>query len=70
MNPTTGLDVLRAVASDPAGMVGEELLHELGFDGTEAAIAVAETPGWIERDSDDVLHVTAEGADALGSPGG
>jgi hypothetical protein len=35
------LDVHRLVAADPHGMVGEELLHELGFDGTEAAIAAS-----------------------------
>ena len=59
--------MLRLVAADPHGMVGEELLHELGFDGTEAAIAWASSQGWIASDVDDVYRVTTLGQEALDS---
>ncbi len=59
--------MLRLVAADPHGMVGEELLHELGFDGTEAAIAQAISEGWIALDVDDIYRVTMLGHEALGS---
>lgn len=66
MEPTSDLDVLRQVADDPHGMVGEELLHELGFDGTEAAIASAVSLGWITVDVDGVYRVTSDGQQMLG----
>jgi hypothetical protein len=64
---TSDLDVLRLVAADPHGMVGEELLHELGFDGTEAAIAGASSQRWIALDADGVYRVTTNGQEALNS---
>lgn len=63
--PTSDLDVLRLVAADPHGTVGEELLHDLGFDGTEAAIAGAISQGWISLDLDDIYRVTMLGQEAL-----
>jgi hypothetical protein len=65
--PTSDVDVLRLIAADPHGMVGEELLHELGFNGTDAAIAEARSQGWIALDEGDVYRVTALGQEALDS---
>jgi hypothetical protein len=65
VEPTSDLDVLRQVANDPHGMVGEELLHEPGFDGTEAAIARAVSRGWIAVGVDDVYRVTHDGQQVL-----
>jgi hypothetical protein len=48
-------------------MVGEELLHELGFDGTEAAIATAVSQGWMTVDADGVYRVTNDGQRTLDS---
>lgn len=55
------------VAADPHGMVGEELLHELGFDGTESAIAAAISSGWMAADGDGVYRVTRKGQQELDS---
>lgn len=65
--PTSVLDVLRLVAADPHGIVGEELLHELGFDGTEAAIAAVISSGWMAADGDGVYRVTRDGQQELDS---
>ena len=46
-------------------MVGEELLHAFGFDGTEAPIAQAASYGWIEIDRDYVDRVTGQGQRTL-----
>lgn len=59
----TAYDVVRQLLRDKA--TGEELLHELGFDGTDAAIGEAGAKGWIHQDDESVYRATDSGQQAL-----